>query len=234
VSVVRLASRALVKRALPRPLLDGLLLRAPRLYATGPVRYETNLDRAGVEELLGQLRAVRHLLGDVVEAGSSRCGASVLMAMDLRAAGVDKRVLACDTYTGFDRAELAREREAGLCDAPDGAFTSTSLAYVRRKLAALRLSESVIPVEGLFADTLPGLAGPFCLAFVDCDLRDSLVHAGETLWPKLSPGGRLLFDDYADGAWGGARQGVDAFVSARRDEIEEHGLLGRLYSVRKR
>jgi len=177
---------------------------------------------------------VSHLPGDVIEAGSSRCGASILMARELRASGIDKRVLACDTYAGFDRAELAREREAGLCDAPDGAFSSTSLVYVRRKLGALGMSESVVPVEGPFSRTLPGLTGPFCMVFVDCDLRDSLVYAAETLWPRLSPGGRLVFDDYSDSRWGGARLGVDEFVSTHVGEIREHGLLGRLYSVWKR
>jgi O-methyltransferase len=231
---MRLVSRALMKRALPGPLLDGLLLLVPRLYSIGPVMYETSLDRARVDELLGQLRAVRHLPGDVIEAGSSRCGASILMAMDLRASGVDKRVLACDTYEGFDRAELAREREAGLCDAPDGAFTSTSLAYVRSKLAVLGMSDRVIPVPGPFSATLPGLSGPFCMVFVDCDLRDSLVAAAEALWPRLSPGGRLVFDDYGDRRWGGARLGVDEFVSTHGREIREHGLVGRLYAVAKR
>jgi len=231
---MRLASRAMLKRALPAPLLDGVLLMLPRLYAIGPVMYETNLDGAGIEELLGQLRTAWHLPGDVIEAGSSRCGASILMARELRASGVDKRVLACDTFAGFDRAELAREREAGLCAAPDGAFSSTSLEYVRRKLAALGMTDSVVPVEGPFSRTLPGLAGPFCMVFVDCDLRDSLVYAAETLWPRLSSGGRLVFDDYSDSRWGGARLGVDEFVSTHAGQIREHGLLGRLYSVWKR
>lgn len=41
-------------------------------------------------------------------------------------------------------------------------------------------------IKGYFQDTLPNIVGPFCLVFIDCDLRDSLVYAAETLWPLLS------------------------------------------------
>ncbi len=91
----------------------------------------------------------------------------------------------------------------------------------------------IIPIKGYFEDTLPGISGPFCLALIDCDLRDSLVYSAETIWPKLSRGGCILFDDYLDPEFRGAKQGVDIFVEKHCTEFAEHCLLNRFYCVRK-
>lgn len=225
-----------IKHAIPAPVLNACLLRYPRLYRTSLVFYESNLNTdGGVAELLQQLSLAEGLEGDVIECGSSRCGSSILMAMQLRQVPeqASKRVFACDSYEGFDNAELARERQADLTKASTQAFTSTSFDYVKRKIEALGLQDSVIPVKGYFQDSLPDLPGPFCFGLVDCDLKDSLVYSAEEVWKKLSPNGRIVFDDYTASTYKGARLGVDEFVHSHQDEIAEHGLLNRLYYVSK-
>jgi hypothetical protein len=219
-----------VKHAIPREVLNEVLLRFPALYRTKLVSYETNLQAmGGIYELLSQLETVLAVEGDIIECGSSRCGAGVIMANYLRTRRVDKKILACDSFEGFDRAELKREQKAGLTTATDSAFTSTSYRYVQRKISVLKVHDMVIPIKGYFQDTLPNITGPFCLALIDCDLKNSLVYAAETLWPHLSSGGRILFDDYLDPDFKGAKQGVETFVEKYQAEISEHGLLNRLY-----
>ena len=136
-------------------------------------------------------------------------------------------------HAHHDEADVERERDAGWAVVDDKRFTTTSLPYVRKKIEKLGYADSVQLVPGYFQDTLEGLPGPFSFAFVDCDLKDSLVYCAETLWPRLSPGGRILFDDYTAEHFKGARYGVDEFVAARSGEIAEHGLLNRLYYVVK-
>jgi O-methyltransferase len=223
-----------VKRRIPPALLNNCLLRVPALYRLGVVNYESNLDAGAVEILLEELEQTFGLPGDIVECGVSRCGASALMARRLARAGVDKRIYACDSFEGFDRAELARERSAGLTTSPDHAFTSTSLTYVRSKLKALGIDEVVVPVPGYFQDTLGDLDVDAAFAFIDCDLRESLVFCAETIWPRLPSGGRMVFDDYLADEFPGARLGVDTFVAGRGDEIATHGLRGSLYCLTKR
>jgi O-methyltransferase len=226
--------RAAAKRAIPSALLNNLLLTFPALYRTGIVRYETTLaDGHGIDDLVSQLEHVLHLEGEIIECGSSRCGASVIMAYELRARGVRKTIYACDSFTGFDRVELANEQRQGLTGASDTAFTSTSLAYVKRKLHRLGVDDAVLPVQGFFRDTLPQLDSPLCFALVDCDLRESMTYCAETLWPKLVAGARMVFDDYCEPNFRGAKLAVDAFVARHGSEIAEHGLLRRLYCVRK-
>ena len=202
-----------IKHTIPPALLNALLLRFPSLYRTELVFYETN-HRAGggIDELLAQLTMVLNVEGEIIECGSSRCGASILMAKYLRAQQVNKKILACDSYEGFDQEELSREQQTRLTTATSSAFTSTSYQYVQKKIAALGLQNSVIPLKGYFQDSLPNIPGPFCLALIDCDLKDSLLYSAEAIWPKLSSGGRLLFDDYLDSEFRGAKQGVDIFL----------------------
>ena len=227
--------KARLKHAIPPAWLNATLLAFPFLYATPLVRWETNLvEDGGVEDLLDQLERAMPLEGDVLECGSSRCGGSVLMARALRARGRAKTIFACDSFAGFDRAELADERRTGRTDATDRDFTSTSLAYVRRKLAVLGMDGIVQPVPGYFQDTLPGLDRRWCFSLIDCDLEKSMTYCAEYAWPRTVPGGRIVFDDYTRERFAGARVAVDAFVERHREEIAEHGLLRRLYFVTRR
>jgi hypothetical protein len=227
--------RKRIKHAIPPSWLNASFLRFPFLYSTPLLKYETNLvEDHGIEDLLTQLRNVISLHGDIIECGSSRCGASILMALELRKAGVSKVIWACDSFEGFDLEELRAERHRGLTTVNEDAFTSTSYKYVCRKLRALRVDDIVKPVRGFFLDTLPGLNVSTCFALVDCDLMRSLMYCGEQIWPRLVPGGRILFDDYSCPDFAGARQGIDEFVRCHSREIGEHGLLNRLYYVVKR
>lgn len=223
-----------IKRAIPPALLNRTLLAMPFLYCTPLVNYETNLmDDHGVEDLLAQLDAALNVGGDVIECGSSRCGASIIMANALRLRASQKTIFACDSFEGFDRDELRKEKAAGLTGVSDRAFTTTSLDYVKAKLRALHVDDIVSPVKGYFKDTLPSLAGPFCFAFIDCDLRESMIYCADTLWPRLASGAIMIFDDYAAADFGGARLAIDDIVARHQLEISSHSLLHRLYSLRK-
>ena len=72
------------------------------------------------------------------------------------------------------------------------------------------LDDQIVFVEGLFQDTLPALAaGPFALLRIDGDLYESTYVALENLYPKLSPGGFVIIDDY--GGMPPCRQAVEDY-----------------------
>lgn len=226
--------KAQLKRFVPPEVLNAVLLHFPALYATSLVAYESNFQDSRVrEELLGELARTLNIPGDIIECGSSRCGTSAIMALLLRSRNIKKTIYACDSFEGFDRNELSKEYAAGLTTTPSEAFTSTSYSYVCRKLSALRLQDYVIPVKGYFQQTLPNMTGPFCFALIDCDLKESLLYAAETIWPRLTSGGVLLFDDYLEDEFKGARLGVEEFLHRYRGELGSSGLLEHFYFVRK-
>jgi O-methyltransferase len=172
--------------------------------------------------------------GDIIECGSFLCGTTACMALHLQTQGSEKHIFACDTFEGFDAAEYARERQRG--DAcPDQDFSDNDFAYVERKLQRLGVAERITLVRGLFEETLPSLPGPFSLAFIDCDLCDSLLYAGRTVWPRLSAGGCCVFDDYANDRFRGATKAIETFLAEFSGSISEHGPLSKkMYFARKR
>ena len=227
--------KAKVRYLIPPSVLNEVLLAFPWLYRTTLIRYESNLaPHRGLNDLLTQLDLTLHVAGNVVECGSSLCGTSVIVARHLRAKGIRKTVYACDSFEGFDRAELAKEQREGRTRISKRAFTITSHRYVTRKIRRLGVEGLVVPVKGYFQQTLQTIEGGFCFAFVDCDLEESTFYCAETIWPRMPSGGRILFDDYASEMFQGARLGVDRFLGVHEGEVAEHGMLSRLYFVCKK
>lgn len=222
-----------LRRRLPSSVMNALLIRLPWLYRTQLVGYESHISREGLRELITHFDLASSVDGDIVECGSAHCGTSIVLAQHAISRGVRKVVFACDSYQGFDEAELAREHALGLSDVPSSAFKSASYDYVVRKIAALGMDQWVIPVRGYFQETLPRLSGPFCMALIDCDLRESLLFAARAVWPRLSGGGRILFHDYLNPGFKGAREGTDQFIQAKRSEISNSEHVGDFYVVVK-
>jgi Macrocin-O-methyltransferase (TylF) len=227
-------------RYTPQRILNNILLTFPSLYRTGLVMNESFLGSRGINDLLTKLSTVIALEGDVIECGSARCGTSVTIGKYLQAVQSKKKVYALDLFgQGFDLDELEAERVAGLTRAKDNAFVHTSYDYVTSKIHILGLSDTVIPIKGYFQHTLPGLVDSkrFCLALIDCDLKKSTTYCAESIWPKLSDNGIMLFDDYDYDlfrTFRGPRIAVDKFVNEHSNEISEHGFLNRLYYVEKK
>jgi hypothetical protein len=67
--------------------------------------------------------------------------------------------------------------------------------------------EKTIPA---FVDENPGVR--FSLIHFDCDLYKPTKTALEALWPVLSRGGLMLFDEYAIHNWPGETRAVDEFL----------------------
>ncbi len=192
------------------------------------------MDEGGLDDLLKALPAAASVAGDIIECGSSRCGTSVIVALEMKRLGVRKKLIACDSFEGFDREELQKEKSLGWTQAPEDAFTSTSFEYVKKKLERLGVGDLVTPVKGYFQQTLPAMKGEISLALVDCDLKDSMAYSAEEVWKRIVSGGQLLFDDYLANDWRGARQAVDEFVERHAEEIASHSLGKRLYLVVKK
>jgi len=92
-----------------------------------------------------------------------------------------------------------------------------SLADVRRTFSDLNLLGSNIEfVEGDVVETLKNeLNSPATISVLrlDTDWHESTRAELAVLYPRLSPGGVMIIDDY--GHWGGAKKAVDEDVENR-------------------
>jgi O-methyltransferase len=137
--------------------------------------------------------------GDFIETGVWRGGSTILMRAILEAYGItDRRVWVADSFAGLPKPDGERYP----ADAGDRHWTygelAVSLERVRANFGRYNLlDEQVRFLEGWFKDTLP--AAPIerlALARLDGDMYESTMDALEALYPKLSPGGFLIMDDY--------------------------------------
>jgi len=181
-----------------------------------------------IERMYALYQAVRHVHaaetpGDVVECGVWRGGSSMLAALALDSLGDRERCIwLYDTFEGMpppagvDRT-LSGEHAADLMKRADAAGEHTRAAAavgeVRANLAGTGFpADRLRFVEGKVEDTIPGTApDAISVLRLDTDWYESTRHELEHLWPRLSPGGVLIVDDY--GHWEGARRAVDEFFS---------------------
>ena len=137
--------------------------------------------------------------GDFIETGIWRGGCCIMMRAVLAANGVkDRKVYGFNSFEGLPppRPELY-PADKGLDLSVYQQF-EVSLEQVRDNFGRYGLlDDQVVFVKGYFQETLPSFeGGPFALLRFDGDLYESTYLSLEHLYPRLSPGGFIIIDDY--------------------------------------
>jgi hypothetical protein len=144
--------------------------------------------------------------GDVLEAGVWRGGMAIFMRGALKALGAnDRTVWACDSFEGLPETS-GEDASARWFERGDMAV---SLEEVEANFRRYGLIDGVAFLKGYFCNTLPGPIGRLAVLRMDADLHDSTRDVLEALYPKLSPGGWLVCDDYQNIP--GCRKAVDDY-----------------------
>jgi O-methyltransferase len=206
-----------------------------------PAEAETMI---GMQRLTSLQRCVETVLtddvpGDLVECGVWRGGASILMRAVLAAYGDQTRcVWLADSFEGLPIPDTSKynpglrgkldkllvpEIYAGVLAVPE---TEVRANFERYGL----LDDQVRFLPGWFKDTLPNAPiDRIALLRLDGDLYDSTMESLDALYPRLSPEGFCIIDDYA---LDGCRQAVTDYrakhgVSAEIVDIDGFGALWR-------
>lgn len=195
-------------------------------------RYHTTLSAADLLhlELLVRDLFVRRVPGNLLEAGVFRGGACIFLRGLLQAVSpleTDRAVYVADSFTGIPPPRSAELPESGAVD-PTADWTDRfefgldSVKYNFRRYGLL--DRRVVFVPGLFNESMPPRFGSldpkvsappdapiFALLRIDADAFDGVHDALNSIYPRLSPGGAIVIDDWH---LAGAREAVHAF---RRD-----------------
>ncbi|RXS84647.1 macrocin O-methyltransferase [Streptomyces sp. TM32] len=138
--------------------------------------------------------------GDLIETGVWRGGTCIFMRAVLAAYGAtDRRVWVADSFQGMPPAEAsAYEGDRLLATDRYNAFLATDLATVRGNFERYGLLDDQVKfLPGWFKDTLPHAPVPrIAVLRLDSDLYESTMDTLVHLYPKLSPGGFVIIDDY--------------------------------------
>lgn len=165
------------------------------------------------------------LPGDFIECGVAGGGSSALIAAVIdRHSKRPRRLYSCDTFTGMPTpTEKDVHRDTGAEDTGWGSGTCASPTSSLEEICGkLGVEDLVTPVQGLFADTLPGLSDDLKegAAFLHMDgdwyesTRDIFVH----LYDDVAEGAPVQIDDY--GYWSGCREAVHEFEKERSTSFQ--------------
>src|ERR1700677_2487093 len=139
---------------------------------------------AQLDLLLGFVEDTRAIPGDIVEIGSWKCGASIMMA----SASPEKTVYAFDLFGGLPYGEGKGFENFAHTDW--GEIVEATKPFRNLKL-----------VRGRHEDIIHGFASAFghklSLIFLDSDFYSSHAVALANFGPKLSPGGLIVFHDWS-------------------------------------
>jgi len=164
----------------------------------------TLVDRQRLYMLYQLVNQTRRLPGAVAEVGVYRGGTARFLARMLAGA---RPLFLFDTFQGMPETHPTHDF------VKRGDFADTSLEKVR---AYVGESDGVRFFPGLFPDS----AGPvgdqtFSLVHVDVDIYASVLSCCEFFFPRLNPGGVMVFDDYGLITCAGAKIALDEFCAAR-------------------
>jgi O-methyltransferase len=146
------------------------------------------------------------LEGDAAEMGVYKGGSARLLA---KAFGNDakKSVFLFDTFSGMPAPDPTRDLNR------KGDFSDTSLESVKE---FLKDCPNVVLYKGLFSETLSHVAGKtFCFVHIDCDIYQSVRECCEFLYPRMTRGGYMIFDDYVHIP--GVKRAIDEFFSDKTE-----------------
>jgi O-methyltransferase len=176
----------------------------------------------GMRRLDNLQRCVQDVLftgvpGDVLEAGVWRGGAGILMRAVLAAHGdTDRTVWLADSFEGLPKPDA--ERYPSDANDPHSQYDdlAVSVDQVKANLARYALlDEQVKFLVGWFKDSLPDAPiDQLSVLRLDGDMYESTIDVLAALYPKLSPGGYLIVDDYSNPQTPGCKTAVDDY---RRD-----------------
>jgi O-methyltransferase len=186
------------------------------------------------ERLFALCEAVKYVSkhsipGDIVECGVWKGGSMMAAALTLMSLEDIRKLYLFDTYEGMSEptaqdmmlgadsaSSLLRQRDK---NEDDPIWCYSPLEKVKEAVYSTGYpQESIEFVKGKVEDTIPGtMPDAIALLRLDTDWYESTKHEMEHLFPRISPGGILIIDDY--GWWDGARQAVDEYIEANNIKI---------------
>jgi O-methyltransferase len=155
-------------------------------------------------ELWQLVEQVRDVPGALLEVGVWRGGTGALIAARAKELGIGEKVYLCDTFTGVVKTSKVDTYYRG------GEHADTSEVVVRTLLDRLELM-NVQVLTGIYPEeTAAGVVEEHLrLVHIDVDVYGSAREVLEHVWPQLSVGGVVVFDDYGFASCPGVTRLVD-------------------------
>jgi hypothetical protein len=226
-----LGKRAFASVGLQLERRDRLAEQIPNNYLRSPYLppiYKQSLARLMYfREMFEQSAGVP---GDLVECGVSIGTGLLNWSLLTELSGREWRVWGFDSFAGFPASIEADRMANGQFQTGRGDYASPP-ELVLRVLSEGRVSPAFIRdrvrlVRGFFDNTLQSFDGAIALLHLDCDLYESYLTCLNALYDRVSRGGIVMFDEYEDETFPGAKLAIDEFFSGRREQLVRYEQYG--------
>ncbi len=165
-----------------------------------PVQSQTllNIKRLDNIQMCVETALADNVPGDLIETGVWRGGATILMRAVLKAYNArDRVVYVCDSFEGLPAPSKEYAMDA---DIPYHTWKALAVPMeeVQANFARYDLLDAQVKfLKGWFKDTLPTApVKQIAVMRLDGDMYESTMDALKALYPKLSPGGFAIIDEY--------------------------------------
>ena len=177
--------------------------------------------QARIFGLFNLVNEIRLIDGDLVETGVGRGLSLATLVYAVSFFSLNKIVYGFDSFAGFPNASqedlgprVQEVNKASGWETTSPEMVCSIFEFERQKPSTRSLlSEQDVCVKlvpGFFHETMPdSLPDKIALLHVDCDLYGSYKIVLENAVPRMSSGGIIVFDEYQDQCWPGAKKAVD-------------------------
>jgi O-methyltransferase len=155
--------------------------------------------------------------GDICEVGCFKGMSAYMIAERMESAGRRATIHLCDSFEG-----LSKPVEKDFEGLAQGYSVQANTFFcseedVRKHLARFDVFEFH---KGWVPEVFAPIADKkFRFAHIDVDLYEPTLQSIEFLWPRLSPRGLMLLDDYGASSFPGAQRAADEYFKDRNDSF---------------
>jgi O-methyltransferase len=158
--------------------------------------------------LYSLLMQAMNISGDVWECGVYKGGTAAMIASILKDGSSSKKLYLFDTFEGMPETDSEKDRFK------KGDFSDTTIEAVASYVGC---DDICILRKGFIPATFVGLeSASIAFAHIDVDIYKSIFDCLNFIWPRLSLGGFIVFDDYGFPSCPGARAAVDKFFYGQK------------------
>ena len=183
------------------------------------------------------LDRTRESSGDIVECGVGWSKTFQMLAILLQLFEPKRKLWGFDSFEGFPEPSM---HDQSIRNVQKGELNVMTKSRVLETLRAIGIHPEILErqvslVEGFFEKTLPkAKIEKIVLLHLDVDLYESYKTCLKELYPKVVPGGAIVFDEYADDVkkWPGAKKAIDEFFGDKKSLIQKDPATGKYYFIK--
>ena len=166
---------------------------------------------------INQLEKSLSVDGDILELGVGGATTTFVLADFLKYKQVvGKEIYACDCFSGLPYTD---DGTGVISDLKKNEVCGISLKDFKAKIFIKNYSNIIIPVEGIFENTLSSLSDKrFCFAWLDADLYKSTLVGYMFIENRINIGGIIGFHDYGFRRTPGVKVVVDNVLDKSKFE----------------